>query len=302
MTTRALAKVGIGARIILYAVVAGLLAGGLAIPAVGAVGLVTRNQTNDFNTMKAGAIGQLPVRSEILDSKGRLLAYFYPRGIDREPVTLRPDLAHNAQGHRGHRGLPVLPARGHRRPRHDPGRRLRPRAQAGPGRVHAHPAVREERAHPDRAEPPDGQAGHLGDAEPQDQGTAAGHRRRGEDDEGTDPGGLPQRRVLRHLLRQPGGRGRSGRRALLRHHRGQADPAPGGHAGRDGGEPVPRQSRHQPVGGDQAAQRGAGPDGPAEDHHPGPGGGRRQAGTRPAPVPAADRLHQRLGQERRVLL
>ena len=87
MIPGALAKVGIGARIILYAVVAGLLAGGLAVPAVGAVGLVTRNQTNKFNTMKTGVIGQLPVRSEILDSKGRLLAYFYPRGIDREPVT-----------------------------------------------------------------------------------------------------------------------------------------------------------------------------------------------------------------------
>jgi membrane peptidoglycan carboxypeptidase len=83
----ALAKLGIGARIILYAVVAGLLAGGLAVPAVGAVGLVTRNQTNTFNNMKTGVIGQLPVRSEILDSKGRLLAYFYPRGIDREPVS-----------------------------------------------------------------------------------------------------------------------------------------------------------------------------------------------------------------------
>jgi len=83
----AFAKVGIGVRIILYAVVAGLLAGGLAIPAVGAVGLVTRNQTNSFNTMKTGVIGQLPVRSEILDSRGHLLAYFYPRGIDREPVS-----------------------------------------------------------------------------------------------------------------------------------------------------------------------------------------------------------------------
>jgi membrane peptidoglycan carboxypeptidase len=83
----AFAKVGIGARVILYAVVAGLLAGGLAVPAVGAVGLVTRNTTNKFNNMKTGVIGQLPVRSEILDSKGRLLAYFYPRGIDREPVT-----------------------------------------------------------------------------------------------------------------------------------------------------------------------------------------------------------------------
>jgi membrane peptidoglycan carboxypeptidase len=83
----AFAKVGIGARIILYAAVAGLLAGGLAVPAVGAVGLVTRNQTNTFNNMKTGVIGQLPVRSEILDSKGRLMAYFYPHGIDREPVT-----------------------------------------------------------------------------------------------------------------------------------------------------------------------------------------------------------------------
>jgi membrane peptidoglycan carboxypeptidase len=87
LTPGAFAKVGIGVRIILYAVVAGLLAGGLAIPAVAAVGLVTRNETNTFNTMKAGVIGQLPVRSEIVDSKGRLLAYFYPRGIDREPVT-----------------------------------------------------------------------------------------------------------------------------------------------------------------------------------------------------------------------
>jgi membrane peptidoglycan carboxypeptidase len=87
LTPGAFAKVGIGVRIILYAVVAGLLAGGLAIPAVGAVGLVTRNQTNNFNNMKTGVIGQLPVRSEIVDSKGRLLAYFYPRGIDREPVS-----------------------------------------------------------------------------------------------------------------------------------------------------------------------------------------------------------------------
>ena len=43
--------------------------------------------------------------------------------------------------------------------------------------------------------------------------------------QGPDPGGLPQRRVLRHLLRQPGGRRRGRRRAVLRHHRGQADPA-----------------------------------------------------------------------------
>ena len=48
---------------------------------------MTRNATNKFNNMKTGVIGQLPVRSEIMDSKGRLLAYYYPRGIDREPVS-----------------------------------------------------------------------------------------------------------------------------------------------------------------------------------------------------------------------
>ena len=67
--------------------VAGLLVGALVVPAVGAVGLVTRNTADKFNNMKTGVIGELPVRSEILDSKGRLLAYFYPRGIDREPVS-----------------------------------------------------------------------------------------------------------------------------------------------------------------------------------------------------------------------
>ena len=71
----------------LLAAVAGLLGGALLVPAVGAVGLVTRNAANKFNNMKSGVIGQLPVRSEILDSHGRLLAYVYPRGIDREPVS-----------------------------------------------------------------------------------------------------------------------------------------------------------------------------------------------------------------------
>jgi membrane peptidoglycan carboxypeptidase len=80
-------RAGIAGRAALLAAVAGLLAGALAVPAVGAVGLVTRNAANKFNNMKSGVIGQLPVRSEILDSQGHLLAYFYPRGVDREPVS-----------------------------------------------------------------------------------------------------------------------------------------------------------------------------------------------------------------------
>ena len=87
MTRGLIGRAGIVGRIVLLAVVAGLLGGALVVPAVGAVGLVTRNTADKFNNMKTGALGELPVRSEILDSRGRLLAYFYPRGIDREPVS-----------------------------------------------------------------------------------------------------------------------------------------------------------------------------------------------------------------------
>ena len=87
MTRGLIGRAGIVGRIALLAVVAGLLGGALVVPAVGAVGLVTRNTADKFNNMKSGVIGELPVRSEILDSRGRLLAYFYPRGIDREPVS-----------------------------------------------------------------------------------------------------------------------------------------------------------------------------------------------------------------------
>jgi membrane peptidoglycan carboxypeptidase len=87
LTRGLIGRAGIAGRVALLAVVAGLLGGALVVPAVGAVGIVTRNTANKFNNMKTGVIHQLPVRSEILDSKGRLLAYFYPRGIDREPVS-----------------------------------------------------------------------------------------------------------------------------------------------------------------------------------------------------------------------
>jgi membrane peptidoglycan carboxypeptidase len=80
-------KATVAGRLVTLSAVGGLLAAALVLPAVGAIGIVTRNEANKFNTLKTGTIGQLPVRSEILDSKGRLLAYYYPRGIDREPVS-----------------------------------------------------------------------------------------------------------------------------------------------------------------------------------------------------------------------
>jgi membrane peptidoglycan carboxypeptidase len=68
------------------AAIAGGLVAGIALPAVGTIGTVVRNASDKFNTLGTPELHQLPVRSEILDSKGKLLAYYYPRGIDRVPV------------------------------------------------------------------------------------------------------------------------------------------------------------------------------------------------------------------------
>ena len=70
MTRGLIGRAGIVGRIVLLAVVAGLLGGALVVPAVGAVGLVTRNTADKFNNMKTGALGELPVRS------GGTLAWF----------------------------------------------------------------------------------------------------------------------------------------------------------------------------------------------------------------------------------
>jgi membrane peptidoglycan carboxypeptidase len=87
LTPGAWAKAGVAGRLVTLSAVGGLLAAALVLPAVAAVGIFTRNEANKFNTLKTGSMSQLPERSEILDSKGRLIAYYYPGGVDREPVT-----------------------------------------------------------------------------------------------------------------------------------------------------------------------------------------------------------------------
>lgn len=77
----------VAARLLLASVVGGGLVAALALPAVGAVGVGVRNAARKFNTMATPELGRLPVRSEILDRKGGLLAYYDPRGIDRVPVS-----------------------------------------------------------------------------------------------------------------------------------------------------------------------------------------------------------------------
>jgi len=69
------------------AAVAGLLFAAIALPAVGGIGILTRDTANKFNTMAVQDLGQLPVRSEILDRHGHLIAYYYPDNIDRVPVS-----------------------------------------------------------------------------------------------------------------------------------------------------------------------------------------------------------------------
>jgi membrane peptidoglycan carboxypeptidase len=82
-----LGKLGAGAQIAVMSAAAGALVAALALPAVGTAGLAARNAATNFNKLATPELGQLPVRSEILDRYGHVLAYYYPRGIDRMPVS-----------------------------------------------------------------------------------------------------------------------------------------------------------------------------------------------------------------------
>ncbi|HZC39623.1 MAG TPA: hypothetical protein VE343_03050, partial [Streptosporangiaceae bacterium] len=79
-------KVGVVAKLVALAAAGGAVVAGLALPTVGAVGIGIKSSANKFNSMGTPELGQLPVRSQIVDTSGHLLAYYYPRGIDRVPV------------------------------------------------------------------------------------------------------------------------------------------------------------------------------------------------------------------------
>ena len=214
------------------------------------------------------------MRSEILDSKGHLLAYYYPRGIDREPVSfnqispiMRKAIVaiedsrfyqHGAIDFRGTLRALVNDVA----------------AQAGPGRVHAHPAVREERAHPDRAE------------------------RRRWPQQASSPTLSRKIKELRLAIQVENQMTKDQilagylNAAFFGTFYGNQAVGVGAAAERYFGttaakltltqsallagmveNPVALQPSRSPGRGAQAAQRGAGPDGPAARHHPGPGGG-----------------------------
>jgi membrane peptidoglycan carboxypeptidase len=54
---------------------------------VGVIGVATRNMANAFNTLKVASLGEIPSRSELLTSNGKLIAYYYPDNIYRIPVS-----------------------------------------------------------------------------------------------------------------------------------------------------------------------------------------------------------------------
>ena len=79
-------RISAAGRLAALSVGAGLLVAAVAVPVVGAAGVLTRNAANTFNTLKVPSLGQIPSRSEILDADGNLIAYYYPKNIYRVPV------------------------------------------------------------------------------------------------------------------------------------------------------------------------------------------------------------------------
>jgi membrane peptidoglycan carboxypeptidase len=86
LTPRFARKAGVVAQLAVLAAAAGVLVAAVVVPAVGLAGMTARSTATKFNTMATPELGQIPVRSEILDRHGKVLAYYYSRGIDRVPV------------------------------------------------------------------------------------------------------------------------------------------------------------------------------------------------------------------------
>ena len=73
--------------IAVLSVVAGLLVSWLVLPIAGMAGIATRDAAETFNDLSVPKLSRLPSRSEILNSQGGLIAYYYPNHIYRVPVS-----------------------------------------------------------------------------------------------------------------------------------------------------------------------------------------------------------------------
>jgi membrane peptidoglycan carboxypeptidase len=77
---------GVAGRIAILSVVAGVLVAAIVVPLTGLIGVATRDAAKTFNNLSVQQLGVVPTRSEILDSQGHLIAYYYPNNIYRVPV------------------------------------------------------------------------------------------------------------------------------------------------------------------------------------------------------------------------
>jgi membrane peptidoglycan carboxypeptidase len=87
-------KTNSAGRLILMAVLGGVLVAAMALPVVAASGILVRNTADKFTTLSVDA-SSLPQRSEIYDANGKLITYVYGvdlgknmkyTGINRQPV------------------------------------------------------------------------------------------------------------------------------------------------------------------------------------------------------------------------
>jgi membrane peptidoglycan carboxypeptidase len=78
---------GVAGRIAVVSVAAGLLVAAITIPFTGLLGVATRDAAQTFSDLSVPALGHVPTRSQIMDSQGHLIAYYYPGGIYRIPVS-----------------------------------------------------------------------------------------------------------------------------------------------------------------------------------------------------------------------
>ena len=69
------------------ALAAGVLVSAIVAPIAGMAGIATRDAARTFNQLTVPSLAQLPTRSEILNSRGGLIAYYYPNHIYRVPVS-----------------------------------------------------------------------------------------------------------------------------------------------------------------------------------------------------------------------
>jgi membrane peptidoglycan carboxypeptidase len=78
---------GVLGAIAALALLAGLLTALLVLPIVGIAGIAARDATETFDGLRFPALAQLPSGSEILDSSGQLITYYYANHIYRVPVS-----------------------------------------------------------------------------------------------------------------------------------------------------------------------------------------------------------------------